>query len=230
MKKVLAALTAAVVVISSAGCDLPFGKGSDSSSSSSTSSSSSSSTFSKPSSGSTDSENTDKNESVPEETSIPEETSVPEESSSVPEKTSVPEESSSVPEETSVPEESPSESGGILDSIVDKLSFESIYNDYAEQMETVTAEYINKINSGESDIDLLAEYCDEGVEKLAELLDEGVEKMADIVLVNAVGYGEWSTKLSSLYMTKSGEITSAYMDASVSGALGGLDFDFDLGL
>lgn len=202
MKKVLAALAAAAVVLCAAGCDLPGSKGSRGDSGSS-SSSTSTSTSSKSSSSSTESEHTDKNESVPRDSTTTG--------------------SSSVPDESSVYEESSSESGrGILDS----LSFESIYNDYAEQMETVTADYINKINSGMSDIDLLAEYCDEGVEKLAELLDEGIEKMADIVLLNAVGYGEWSTKLSSLYMTKSGEITSAYMNASVSGALGDLDFDF----
>lgn len=104
------------------------------------------------------------------------------------------------------------------------LSCESIYDDYAKQIEDTAAKYINKINSDKSgDIEILADIAAEGDEKLAELCAEGIEKMADTAILNAASYTEWSTKLTSLYMSKYGEITSAYTSASIGGAFGGLD-------
>lgn len=135
---------------------------------------------------------------------------------------------SSVPEESSQPEESSSESSsGILDSIVDSLSLESIYDDYAKQIEDAAVECINEINANKGSIDILADISADGIDKMAEICAEGIDKMADMALLNASDYMEWSTKLSTLYTNKSSEVTSAYMNASMEGALGGLDFDFN---
>ncbi|GEM_PF-6167728 len=208
MKKVLAAVFAVVTAVSLTGCSMLKREKprSESSSSSASSSASTSSTQS--------GESSEDNSSVFEENGSSDNL---EESS----------ESSPTTEESSSSEENSSEEGGIIDSIVDGLSFESIYDDYSKQIEDTAEECINEINANKGNIDTLADISADGIDKMAELCAEGIDKMADRVLLNASGYMEWSTKLSTLYTTKSSEVTSAYMSASVEGAFSGLDFDFD---
>lgn len=255
MKKNLTAAIAAMLAVSLTGCSLPKRENSrDNSSTSSTSKISTTSTRS--SETSEDSLSRSENsaevstsesrpeESLPEESGIPEDNrpgeSLPEESGipednrpgeSLPEESGVPEDNrpgESLPEESVTPEESSSESGGILDSIIDEFSFESIYNDYAEQIEDAAADCISEINANKANIEALADISADGIDKMAELCAEGVDKMAEKVLLNGAGYVEWSSKLTTLYNEKSTEVTNAYMNASVEGAFGGLDFDLNL--
>lgn len=134
----------------------------------------------------------------------------------------------SVLEESDIPVESSSESdGGILGNIVDSLSFEGIYNDYAKQIEDIAAKCISEINYNKGDIDKIADISADGIDKMADLCAEGIDKMADRALLGASSYMEWSTKLTTLYTNKSTEVTNAYMSASMEGIFDGFDFDFN---
>lgn len=202
IKKIIAAICAAGVALCLAGCGnsaeelfegLTAGNSTPASSSSK-----------KPAAVSSSS----KRESEP---TVSEPESTPTVSEPISEPTSEP---TSVPE--SVPEDNNSEgAGGILSG----LTFEGIFNDYAKQIDEVTEQCMAKMNANKSDLDKLSDVSAEGIDKIADLCAEGIDKMADRIGLNAIGYSEWSTKLTTKYMTKSQEITSKYMELSMNATM-----------
>lgn len=107
-----------------------------------------------------------------------------------------------------------------------RTPYKKIYNDYAVQMETVSAEYLDKLSQAKnSGIFNLAAIQGEGVNKLALLNTVGLEEMiassnfADFIIdtvlgsyIDTGGYAKWGGKLSEKYMEEATKITDKYME------------------
>lgn len=103
----------------------------------------------------------------------------------------------------------------------DSSTYQSILDTYTEKMEKavpgLVSEYYSEA-SGVSDIESLAEICNDKVGKLAEICNEGVGKMAE--LMNSRGdsystYESWAGKLMDNYSDIAQEIQDAYLDSAM---------------
>lgn len=101
-----------------------------------------------------------------------------------------------------------------------------IYYEYAAKMETVSAEYLDKLSQAkDSGVVGLAFIQGEGVNKLAFLTAEGITKMAkrSIIVdfftdsfigswIDIDGYEKWAGKLDDKYMEEAAKINDKYME------------------
>ena len=103
----------------------------------------------------------------------------------------------------------------------DSSTYQSILDTYTEKMEKavpgLVSEYYSEA-SGVSDIESLAEICNDKVGKLAEICNEGVGKMAE--RMNSRGdsystYESWAGKLMDNYSDIAQEIQDAYLDSAM---------------
>lgn len=159
MKKIFAALTAAIVAIGTTGCDLPGGKSSSGDGESSTLRTSSRLSSTK------ESESTDKSGGVPEDsTAVSGSGSTVEDSSSVPEENSAPEESGAVEDGSTGGSTQPDDSGASEDSsgILSEL-IRSEIKEAIDSYETFIDEYcvfMKKYSSSDNPLTLMSEYMD----------------------------------------------------------------------
>lgn len=101
--------------------------------------------------------------------------------------------------------------------------YEGILEEYTRKMEQAVPGLVREYNrdaSGISDINKLAEICNEKVGKLAEINNAGVGEMAD--LMNRRGdaysvYESWAFKLMDNYTEIAREIQDAYLDSAMNG-------------
>lgn len=99
-------------------------------------------------------------------------------------------------------------------------TYESIYNDYAAQLQEASPKLVEEYNSECTDFDLTgkAELSNKKIEELAKISTEGTEKMATLMYKNGDEYSvyeDWATKLTNVYMDEAQKITDAYMDSAV---------------
>ena len=101
------------------------------------------------------------------------------------------------------------------------ISYQSILDTYTEKMEEAVPGLVSQYRSeasGISDIEKLAEICNDKISKLAEICNEGIGKMAE--LMNSRGdsystYEDWAGKLMDNYSDIAQEIQDAYLDSAM---------------
>lgn len=109
---------------------------------------------------------------------------------------------------------------GILEYASDS-SYSGILKSYTTKMENAVDGLIDEYyrdSYGISDIDQLAEICNEKVGKLAEICNEGMGKMADLMYKNNDSYetySGWVTKLMDNYNEIAQRIMDAYIDSTM---------------
>lgn len=102
---------------------------------------------------------------------------------------------------------------------VPNSSYEDILYYYTSMMEDTVPTLIDEYYRdayGISDIEQLAEICNEKVSELAEICNEGIEKMADLMYEKNDSYetySDWSNKLMNNYIEISQGIQDAYLDS-----------------
>ncbi len=100
-------------------------------------------------------------------------------------------------------------------------SYEDIYNEYVKKMEDKVSSLVREYKSdaaGISDINRLADLCNEKIEKLADICNEGVGEMADLMYEKGDSYSTyetWATKLMDEYTEISSQIFDAYLDSVI---------------
>lgn len=124
-------------------------------------------------------------------------------------------------EETQVEENTESKSEDAESSDSEEVTYQSILDDYAKQIQDATPglveEYSTESADKAGDIEALAELSNSKVEELAEICNEGVEKMAELMLENGDDqetYEEWAGKLQDVYTEYSAQITDAYTNSA----------------
>lgn len=96
-------------------------------------------------------------------------------------------------------------------------SYEGILNTYTRKMNDALPGLISAYRSeasGVSDINRLAEICNDKISKLAEICNEGVSEMAELMYSRGDAYGtyeSWSGKLMDNYSNIAGEIQDVYI-------------------
>lgn len=128
-------------------------------------------------------------------------------------KTELPQ-STKTPESTKAPE---STSGS---SASDLRSYRGILEAYTAKMEAAVPSLVSEYQSqaaGISDIERLAEICNDKVGELAEICNEGVEMMADLMYTRGDSYDvyeSWAMKLQNNYTEIAMEIQDAYINSA----------------
>lgn len=118
--------------------------------------------------------------------------------------------------------EANNDNASIGDSSLSENSYESILNEYTKKMEEAVPELVREYNneaSGISDINRLAEICNDKVEDLAEICNEGIEKMANLMYSKGDSYStyeSWAGKLQDEYAELATEIQDAYIDSAMN--------------
>lgn len=102
------------------------------------------------------------------------------------------------------------------------VTYESILEDYSQQIEDATPGLIEEYNEEAADlagdIEALAELSNSKIEELAEIETKGTEEMAELMTKNGDEYEvyeEWAGKLYDVYEEYAGQITDAYMDSAM---------------
>lgn len=101
-------------------------------------------------------------------------------------------------------------------------SYQAILDDYTEKMEDAVPGLVDEYHSesaGVSDIEELAEICNDKVSDLAEICNEGISEMASLMYKKDDSYStyeDWAGKLMDNYTEIADEIMDAYLDSSAS--------------
>lgn len=100
-------------------------------------------------------------------------------------------------------------------------SYEGLLNAYTRKMEDAVPGLVSEYKSaasGISDIERLAEICNDKVGDLAEICNEGVGKMADLMYSRGDSYDtyeKWAGKLMDNYTDIAMEIQDAYIESAI---------------
>lgn len=122
-----------------------------------------------------------------------------------------------LPAATKEPEVKPTDNGK---SGYSQSSYQGILDEYTARMESAVPTLVSEYQSeaaGISDIERLAEICNDKVEELAEICNEGVEKMAELMYSRGDSYDtyeKWAMKLQNNYSDIAMEIQDAYLDSA----------------
>lgn len=122
-----------------------------------------------------------------------------------------------LPAATKQPEAETSDSGKSGYSL---NTYQGILDEYTARMEAAVPGLVSEYQSeaaGVSDIETLAEICNDKVGELAEICNEGVEKMAELMYSKGDSYDtyeKWAMKLQDNYSDIAMEIQDAYLDSA----------------
>lgn len=101
-------------------------------------------------------------------------------------------------------------------------SYQTILDEYTRKLENAVDELVSEYHSeasGISDIDKLAEICNDKVGDLAEICNEGVGEMADLMYSKKDSYDTyetWAGKLMDNYNDIAEKIMDAYLESAVN--------------
>ena len=104
-------------------------------------------------------------------------------------------------------------------SISENSIYQSILDEYTSKMEKAVPGLIEEYKSeaaGVSDINRLAEICNDKVGELAEICNEGISEMAEIMYLKGDSYDtyeEWAGKLMDNYTDFATEIQNVYIES-----------------
>ena len=114
-----------------------------------------------------------------------------------------------------------SSGSGNSTSTSESNSYQGILDEYTEKMENAVPGLVREYNSeasGVSDINKLAEICNDKIGALAEICNEGVSEMAKLMQKNGDSYDtyeKWANKLMNNYTDISNEIMDVYLDSAM---------------
>lgn len=101
-------------------------------------------------------------------------------------------------------------------------TYESILNDYTQQIKEATPKLIEEYNSEAKEstgsIDELSEISMKKVEKLAAINNKGIEEMSQLMAKNGDSYEtyeKWATELISVYEDYAAQIMDAYTESAL---------------
>ena len=101
-------------------------------------------------------------------------------------------------------------------------SYQAILDDYTAQMNNAVTRLVKEYkaeSAGISDINQLAEICNDKISDLADICMAGVGEMADLMYANGDSsdtYEKWAGKLQDNYSDIASEIQDAYMDSAMN--------------
>ena len=100
-------------------------------------------------------------------------------------------------------------------------SYQSILDEYTAKMENAVPGLVREYQSeasGVSELDRLAEICNDKISDLAEICNEGISEMAKLMQKSGDSYDtyeKWANKLMDNYTDISQEIMDAYLDSAM---------------
>ena len=101
-------------------------------------------------------------------------------------------------------------------------TYQTILDEYTSKMKQAVPDLIQQYkteSTGISDINRLAEICNDKVSVLAEICNEGISEMAELMYSKGDSYDtyeKWSGELMDKYMDIANEIQDAYLDSATA--------------